>query len=208
VVIGFATTMMKFDDGVTKGHGGKPVDSFCGFKCVVRNEITQAWTTPCRPQVIHDGIDVTSDAPELTRIDANIPIVRISVAIKSPLYIFVSDDAWSLMSKRCSICAECDTATNVINVAVSVNQCIEWVRGPRPNGVNDLLASIDMACIKAHKSIARVPRDDVTERFNYGETIGNFGEFTSSSVDRFVCYSRIHNFGTKTNEVCHVVLLI
>jgi hypothetical protein len=65
-----------------------------------------------------------------------------------------------------------------------------------------------MAGVEAHKSVAGIPGDYMAERFNHGESIGNFGEFTSGSVDRFVCYSRVHNFGTKTNEVCHVVLLI
>ena len=65
-----------------------------------------------------------------------------------------------------------------------------------------------MAGVEAHKSIARIPGDNMAKRLNHGQLVGNFRKFAACSIYRLVSNSRIHNFGTKTNEVCHVVLLI
>ncbi len=55
-------------------------------------------------------------------------VIGVSVAIKALLHVLVTNYARCLMSKCCCICSEGDASTNVINVAMCVDQSIKWVR--------------------------------------------------------------------------------
>ena len=173
VVIGFAFAVMELNCRVAELHGRKFVDDICGVESVIGDEIAESWGTIGGTQIVHDAVEVATNATELASVNRNVPVIGVAIAIKAALHVLVANDAWCIVAECSCICAKGHTAAHMVGMAVRVHQSIKRIIRPLANGVNYLLSCVHMAGVETHNAVAGVPGDDMAERLHHCETIGN-----------------------------------